>query len=91
MGIAPRFRFRDVRLRYRPGKLVLESEETDMQTGRLVIFALAVLITAGEAMAILHATASIDSRHDTSETPIFARGAKLNPPDVALLPPNVGE
>lgn len=53
-----------------------------MQIGRLVILALAVLITAGEAMAILHATASIDRRHDTSEPPMFTQGAKLNLPGV---------
>jgi hypothetical protein len=91
MGISPRFPLRDARLRYRTGNLVLELEETDMQMGRLVIFALAILITAGEAMAILNATASIDSRRDTSETPIFAQGAKLNPPSVARRPPDLGE
>jgi hypothetical protein len=62
-----------------------------MQMGRLVILVLALLITAGEAVAIVHATASIDSRRDTSETPVFARGAKMNLPEVARQPPDVGE
>jgi hypothetical protein len=91
MGIAPRFGLRDGDLPYPSGKLVLESEETDMKLGRLVILVLAVLITAGEAVAIVHATASIDSRRDTSETPVFARGAEPHLPDVAPPRSDVGE
>jgi hypothetical protein len=62
----------------------------NMKIGRLVIFTLAVLITAGEALVILHATASIDGR-DTSETPVFARGENSDPPSVAQAPPDLGE
>jgi hypothetical protein len=47
-----------------------------MQMGRWVIFVLAVLITAGEAMVILNATASVDQQRDSSETPLFAQEAK---------------
>jgi hypothetical protein len=50
-----------------------------MQIGRLVILIVAVLITAGEAIAILHATASVDSRRDTSETPILLGAAPPSP------------